>query len=312
MRKALKNARHVPVVAFVFRSGERAPPQTDAVMQHLVGEFGRRAMVVALPSDQELINLEKLPAPEFMGDGDGGEGDRELVSVNDILDELAEANDSAEEEEDEGDSGSSSSSLEGVVMVVATPKGKGKGKGKGRNAYDVQVFDGDPLESAEATAAYLEQLPATLPSVRKRFGDESNSDDVIFDERWVTSMSEPLFCASSPSMCAIFFLDPEDEPTVETTREVLRAYYSVFVDVEINLIDTRSPFFGQITSAFSPPLPIKSGPGAVAVMSGGTKFSLFRGVDEQGAAGFNRAMLVGFLEKAELAHHLGVEIGTQW
>ena len=128
MRKALKNARHVPVVAFVFRSGERAPPQTDAVMQHLVGEFGRRAMVVALPSDQELINLEKLPAPEFMGDGDGGEGDRELVSVDDILDELAEANDSAEEEEEEGDSGSSSSSLEGVVMVVATPKGKGRKK----------------------------------------------------------------------------------------------------------------------------------------------------------------------------------------
>ena len=127
----LKNARHVPVVAFVFRSGERAPPQTDAVMQHLLGEFGRRAMVVALPSDQELINLETLPAPEFMGDGDGGEGDRELVSVDDILDELAEANDSAEEDEDEekGDSGSSSSSsLEGVVMVVATPKGKGRKK----------------------------------------------------------------------------------------------------------------------------------------------------------------------------------------
>ena len=280
---------------------------------------------MALPSDQELINLDKLPAPRFMAEGgDGGddgeeedEGDRELVSVDDILDELAEANDSAEDEEDaegdgDGSSSSSSSSLEGVVMVVATPKGKGKGKGKGRNSYDVQVFDADPLESAEATAAYLEQLPAALPSVRKRFDDENNSDGVIFDERWVTSMSEPLFCASSPSMCAIFFLDPEDEPTVQTTREVLKAFYSVFIDVEINLIDTRSPFFGQITGAFSPPLPIESGPGAVAVMSGGTKFSLFRGVDEQGAGGFSTPMLLSFLEKAELAHHLGVETGTQW
>ena len=77
-------------------------------------------------------------------------------------------------------------------------------------------------------------------------------------------------------------------------------------------IDTRSPFFGQITGAFSPPLPIESGPGAVAVMSGGTKFSLFRGVDEQGAGGFSTPMLLSFLEKAELAHHLGVETGTQW
>ena len=66
----------MPVVAFVFRSGERAPPQTDEAMQHLLRKFGRRAMVVALPSDQELINLDKLPAPRFMAEGaDGADED---------------------------------------------------------------------------------------------------------------------------------------------------------------------------------------------------------------------------------------------
>jgi hypothetical protein len=139
---------------------------TAAVLRGLQNHFGRRLMVLAVPSEQSLFGeLEELTPPasilKALGNdvGSAGKfntGEKVVMAVEDILDEVNGDGD----DDDEDD--------ESMVLVMGTPhaldhpihaKGREAGekqaekeKKKGGNSFwnmgghGMDAFDGDPLD----------------------------------------------------------------------------------------------------------------------------------------------------------------------
>jgi hypothetical protein len=188
-------------------------------------------MVLAVPSEQSLFGeLEELTPPasilKALGKdvGSAGKfntGEKVVMAVEDILDEVNGDGD----DDDEDD--------ESMVLVMGTPhaldhpihaKGRDaaekkqaeKEQKKGGNSFwntgghGMDVFDGDPLD-LDAVITFAEK--AALPIRRSFKAVDPNS-------RWVESFEDEKFCASQDGICAMFLLNKDSPAMLAVVKEV--------------------------------------------------------------------------------------------